>query len=49
VLEKFAANASLALADGDREALAAAVTGVEREPTLSALRLLARASRRVAA
>ncbi len=49
VLGKFAANASLALADGDREALAAAVTGVERERTLSALRLLARASRRVAA
>jgi 2-methylcitrate dehydratase PrpD len=49
VLDKFTANASLALGDGDRQELADAVMGIERESDLSALRLLARASRRVAA
>jgi 2-methylcitrate dehydratase PrpD len=49
VLDKFAANASLALGDGDRQELADAVMGIEREADLSALRLLARASRRVPA
>src|SRR5262249_20723954 len=47
VLDKFAANASLALEDPDRETLTAAVVALERQSDLSALRLLAGARRRV--
>jgi 2-methylcitrate dehydratase PrpD len=47
VLDKFAANASLALDDPDRETLTAAIVALERQPDLSTLRLLAGARRRV--
>jgi 2-methylcitrate dehydratase PrpD len=49
VMDKFAANASLALADADREALACAVMALEQEADLTGLRMLASASRQVAA
>jgi 2-methylcitrate dehydratase PrpD len=49
VLEKFAANASLALEDNDRDALAEAATHLEDQVELLVLRLLAGARRRVPA
>jgi 2-methylcitrate dehydratase PrpD len=49
VLDKFAANASLALEGPDCETLSGAVVGLERQADLSALRLLAAARRRVPA
>jgi len=48
VLEKYAANARLALDDSDRDALASTVMAIELESDLSPLRILAGAARQVA-